>query len=150
MVINNQGGTALDYRINDCMNLTAEEKSFITNVGWEISNTLRGVLQPHNFVYFILYYKSIDSHDEKGDVLYTKVGTYGIPAYVNTEKEFCLYVSVCLIKPKHERINARFLSIQMAMPFIKHQADAQLKDIIFSIPWHSEGMIMQAFADYSR
>ena len=60
----------MDYRINDCMNLTVEEKAFITNVGWEISNTLRGVLQPHNFVYFILYYKSVDKHDEKGDVLY--------------------------------------------------------------------------------
>ena len=77
------------------------------------------------------YQKMIKStHPEKGDVLYTKVGaTYGIPAYVDTEKEFCLYVSVCLIKPKHERINSRFLSIQMAMPSIKHQADARIKGI---------------------
>ena len=74
------------------------------------------------------YKKMIKStHPENGDVLYTKVGaTYGIPAYVDTDKEFCLYVSVCLIKPKHERINARFLSIQMGMPSIKHQADARI------------------------
>ena len=77
------------------------------------------------------YQKMIKStHPEKGDVLYTKVGaTYGIPAYVDTEKEFCLYVSVCLIKPEHERINSRFLSIQMAMPAIKHQADSRIKGI---------------------
>ena len=70
------------------------------------------------------------TNPEKGDVLYTKVGaTYGIPAYVDTEIEFCLYVSVCLIKPKHESINARFLSTQMGMPSVKHQADARIKGI---------------------
>ncbi len=77
------------------------------------------------------YQKMIKStHPEFGDVLYTKVGaTYGIPAYVDTEREFCLYVSVCLIKPNHELINSRFLAIQMAMPSIKHQADARIKGI---------------------
>ena len=77
------------------------------------------------------YQKMIKStHPEYGDVLYTKVGaTYGIPAYVDTDKEFCLYVSVCLIKPIHDRINSRFLAVQMAMPFIKHQADSRIKGI---------------------
>ena len=77
------------------------------------------------------YQKMIKStHPQKGDILYTKVGaTYGIPAYVDTDKDFCLYVSVCLIKPIHERINARFLALQMAMPSIKHQADARIKGI---------------------
>ncbi len=77
------------------------------------------------------YQKMIKStNPEKGDVLYTKVGaTYGIPAYVDSETEFCLYVSVCLIKPKHEAINSRFLSIQMGMPSVKHQADARIKGI---------------------
>ena len=70
------------------------------------------------------------THPEKGDVLYTKVGaTYGIPAYVDTDTEFCLYVSVCLIKPKHEFINSKFLAIQMDMPFVKHQADKRIKGI---------------------
>ncbi|MBR3417836.1 MAG: restriction endonuclease subunit S [Oscillospiraceae bacterium] len=77
------------------------------------------------------YQKMIKStHPEKGDVLYTKVGaTYGIPAYVDTDIEFCLYVSVCLIKPKHELINSKFLAIQMDMPFVKHQADRRIKGI---------------------
>ena len=77
------------------------------------------------------YQKMIKStHPEKGDVLYTKVGaTYGIPAYVDTDIEFCLYVSVCLIKPKHELINSKYLAIQMDMPFVKHQADRRIKGI---------------------
>ena len=77
------------------------------------------------------YQKMIKStYPQKGDVLYTKVGaTYGIPAYVDTDREFCLYVSVCLIKPNHDRINSRFLALQMAMPFIKHQADSRIKGI---------------------
>ena len=77
------------------------------------------------------YQKMIKStHPEKGDVLYTKVGaTYGIPAYVDTDDEFCLYVSVCLIKPKHDLINSKFLAMQMDMPFVKHQADRRIKGI---------------------
>ena len=77
------------------------------------------------------YQKMIKStHPEKGDILYTKVGaTYGIPAYVDTDTKFCLYVSVCLIKPNHEKINSRFLAMQMDMPFVKHQADKRIKGI---------------------
>lgn len=67
---------------------------------------------------------------EKGDVLYTKVGaTYGIPAYVDTDKPFCLYVSVCLIKPRHDLIDARFLTESLRMPYIKKQADDRIKGI---------------------
>ena len=70
------------------------------------------------------------TNPRRGDVLYTKVGaTYGIPAYVDTDRDFCLYVSVCLIKPRHEIINAKFLAIQMSMPFIKHQADKRIRGI---------------------
>lgn len=77
------------------------------------------------------YQKMIKStYPQKGDILYTKVGaTYGIPAYVDTDIEFCLYVSVCLIKPRHELINSRFLAMQMDMPFVKHQADKRIKGI---------------------
>ena len=70
------------------------------------------------------------TYPKRGDVLYTKVGaTYGIPAYVDTDTEFCLYVSVCLIKPKHEKINSRFLAFSMGMPYIKRQADRRIKGI---------------------
>lgn len=67
---------------------------------------------------------------EKGDVLYTKVGaTYGIPAYVDTDQPFGLYVSVCLIKPKHDMIDARFLTESMRMEYVKKQADDRIKGI---------------------
>ena len=77
------------------------------------------------------YQKMIKStHPEKGDILYTKVGaTYGIPAYVDTEIDFCLYVSVCLIKPKPELINPRFLAASMGMRYVKQQADKRIKGI---------------------
>jgi len=77
------------------------------------------------------YQKMIKStYPQKGDVLYTKVGaTYGIPAYVDTDREFCLYVSVCLIKPNHDLINSKFLAISMDMPYIKTQADTRIKGI---------------------
>ena len=67
---------------------------------------------------------------EYGDILYTKVGaTYGIPAFVDVHDDFCLYVSVCLIKPNHNLINSRFLAESMRMPYIKRQADNRIKGI---------------------
>lgn len=70
------------------------------------------------------------TYPEKGDVLYTKVGaTYGIPAYIDTDRPFGLYVSVCLIKPKHDRIDARFLTESMRMEYVKKQADDRIKGI---------------------
>ena len=67
---------------------------------------------------------------EKNDLLYTKVGaTYGIPAIVDTEEEFSLYVSVALIKPKHNLINIIFLKELMKSRGIKFQADRSIKGI---------------------
>lgn len=67
---------------------------------------------------------------EKGDVLYTKVGaTYGIPAYIDTDVPFGLYVSVCLIKPDHAKIDARFLAESMRLDYVKKQADDRIKGI---------------------
>lgn len=70
------------------------------------------------------------TYPERGDILYTKVGaTYGIPAYVDTDEQFGLYVSVCLIKPNHNLIDARFLTESMRMEYIKKQADDRIKGI---------------------
>ena len=65
-----------------------------------------------------------------GDILYTKVGaTYGRPALVDTDKEFSLYVSVALLKPRQDVVNNVFLCHQMATDFVKHQADKSIKGI---------------------
>jgi type I restriction enzyme S subunit len=70
------------------------------------------------------------TNPEYGDILYTKVGaTYGIPAHVDTYEKFCLYVSVCLIKPDHSKIDSRFLSLSMGLPYIKQQADNRIRGI---------------------
>lgn len=66
---------------------------------------------------------------ERNDILYTKVGTYGRSAIVNTDREFSLYVSVCLIKPKSELINPIFLNYTMKQPYVKAQADKCIKGI---------------------
>ena len=98
-----------------------------------VVNINRGVINFNGckFVSEEAYQKMIKStHPEYGDVLYTKVGaTYGIPAFVDTDIEFCLYVSVCLIKPKHELINSKFLALSMALPYVKSQADSRIKGI---------------------
>ena len=62
------------------------------------------------------------------DILYTKVGaTYGRPAIVDVKKDFSLYVSVCLIKPDHKKINAMFLTEVLATSALKRQADRSIK-----------------------
>ena len=67
---------------------------------------------------------------EKGDVLYTKVGaTYGISALIDVDVEFCLYVSVCLIKPKREIFDSLFLTHMMRLPYVKNQADERIRGI---------------------
>lgn len=67
---------------------------------------------------------------EKGDILYSKVGaTYGIPALVDTDQEFGLYVSVSLLKPKREIVLPLFLKISMGLRYIKDQADKGIKGI---------------------
>jgi type I restriction enzyme S subunit len=67
---------------------------------------------------------------EKYDILYTKVGaTYGRPAIVDTDQEFSIYVSVCLIKPRKDLIDPHFLAAAMGTSAIKRQADKRIKGI---------------------
>lgn len=67
---------------------------------------------------------------EIGDVLYTKVGaTYGIPAVVDIEKEFSLYVSVALLKLKKDIVNPVYIKEALRSVDLKRQADRQVKGI---------------------
>lgn len=64
------------------------------------------------------------------DILYTKVGaTYGRPALVDTDMEFSLYVSVCLIKPERRLVDPFFLNAALGTTAIKSQADRKIKGI---------------------
>lgn len=67
---------------------------------------------------------------ERLDILYTKVGaTYGRPALVDTDHEFSLYVSVCLIKPDRKLIDPFFLNAALGTTAVKSQADRKIKGI---------------------
>lgn len=66
---------------------------------------------------------------EKGDILYSKVGTYGIAVIVDNKDEFSIFVSVALIKPNHLLINPQFLKFILNSSFVKHQADQRVKGI---------------------
>lgn len=66
---------------------------------------------------------------EREDILYTKVGTYGIPAIVDDDREFSIYVSVSLIKPRHDIINNKYLKEALRSYWIKRQADRAIKGI---------------------
>jgi type I restriction enzyme S subunit len=72
---------------------------------------------------------SRSARPEKGDVLYTKIGTCGVPAYVDTETAFGLYVSVCLLRPDRAKMSGRFLAEQLGMPFVRHQAAQRVRGI---------------------
>ena len=64
------------------------------------------------------------------DILYTKVGaTYGRPAIIDTDREFSIYVSVCLIKPRKEVVDPYFLAAAMGTSAVKRQADNRIKGI---------------------
>jgi type I restriction enzyme S subunit len=69
------------------------------------------------------------SKPEFGDILYTKVGTVGIAAPVDIEKEFSIFVSVALIKPNHQSVNSNFLAAMLNSQFIRFQAHKRVKGI---------------------
>lgn len=67
---------------------------------------------------------------ERNDILYTKVGaTYGRPALVDTDLEFSLYVSVCLIKPNKNLVDPYYLNAVLGTSAVKNQADKRIKGI---------------------
>ena len=49
------------------------------------------------------------AHPEKGDVLISKDGTLGVPRVVDTDREFSVFVSVALVKPKADLLDPWFL-----------------------------------------
>lgn len=73
-----------------------------------------------------LFYKRCNP--ELGDILYTKVGaTYGRAAIVNTNRQFSLYVSVALLKPKKEIVDSNYLYEVLNTSYVKRQADRSVK-----------------------
>ncbi|WP_167880516.1 restriction endonuclease subunit S [Nocardioides guangzhouensis] len=61
---------------------------------------------------------------EPGDVLYSTVGSYGVPAVVRTARKFAFQRHIAHLKPHRELIHPEFLWVQMASPAVRRQADA--------------------------
>jgi type I restriction enzyme S subunit len=59
---------------------------------------------------------------KKEDILYTKVGTTGVAKVVDTDQEFSIFVSVALLKIKHDLIFNRYLEHFLNSPFAREQA----------------------------
>ena len=59
---------------------------------------------------------------EKGDILITKVGTTGVPAIVDTDIQFSLFVSVALLKFSHDVCDVRYLYFALMSPLVQEQA----------------------------
>ena len=81
-------------------------------------------------------YISKEEHDilykrcnpEKGDILYTKVGTTGIAKVVDIEDEFSLFVSVALLKPK-ENILPIYFELILNSPKAYEQAQSRTRGV---------------------
>jgi type I restriction enzyme, S subunit len=60
---------------------------------------------------------------ERGDVLYTAVGSYGVPVVVETDEKFVFQRHIAHIKPRRGELDPYYLQCVLASPGLKHQAD---------------------------
>ena len=89
----------------------------ISNVRTQTINYQSGRWVPHS------YYEALDPNrrPRPGDVLYTLVGSFGIPVEVLDEKEFCVQRHIGIIRPAYQ-ISNPFLARIMGSKFIFDQA----------------------------
>ena len=66
---------------------------------------------------------------EIGDVLYSTVGSYGVPALVRTSNKFAFQRHIAHIKPRGEILDSEFLRAMLASPPLKRQADKAARGI---------------------
>ena len=66
---------------------------------------------------------------EKGDILLSKVGTTGVPALVETEKKFDLFVSIALLKFNHTYVDQNYLKYLIESPIVQIQAERNTRGV---------------------
>ena len=66
---------------------------------------------------------------EKGDLLLSKVGTTGVPALVNTETPFSIFVSIALIKFFNKCLNSDYLVYMILSPLVQEQAKKNTRGV---------------------
>src|SRR5262249_23304146 len=70
------------------------------------------------------YFQSVATYRRpvRGDILYAVVGaTYGRPAFVDTDRQFCVQRHIAILKPSCE-VDVRFLRCLLASPLVYDQA----------------------------
>ena len=90
-----------------------------------ISNITDNVIDWSNTAYVGRdYFDNIDGKrkPQKGDVLYTVTGSFGIPVMIDFDKEFCFQRHIALLRPK-DSINQRFLFYALQSPIVYAQAN---------------------------
>ena len=65
----------------------------------------------------------------RNDILYTKVGTYGLAQIVDTDVEFSIFVSVALLRPDRSKTIPKYLETALRTQFVKRQADSLVSGI---------------------
>jgi len=70
------------------------------------------------------YYSSIVASrvPKRGDLLYTAVGSYGIPCLVDTDEQFCFQRHIAIIKPNRNQIIPEFLKWALSSSDVYEQA----------------------------
>lgn len=66
---------------------------------------------------------------QRGDILLSKVGTTGVPAKVNTDKEFSLFVSVALLKFNNDLLDIDFLIYSILAPDFQKQCKEHTRGV---------------------
>lgn len=66
---------------------------------------------------------------EAGDVLYSAVGSYGVPVLVSDDRPFLFQRHIAHIKPRAEFVNSRYLRDVLASSSIRRQADRVAKGV---------------------
>jgi len=66
---------------------------------------------------------------EIGDVLYSTVGSYGVPALVRTDQKFAFQRHIAHIKPNRDLLEPQFLRAMLASPGVRRQADTAARGV---------------------
>lgn len=71
------------------------------------------------------YYNNLKENrkPQKGDLLYTVTGSYGIPVIVKTDKKFCFQRHIALLRPNKEILSTIFLCYWVLSDGVKFMAD---------------------------
>ena len=92
----------------------------------------------------------------RDDILYTKGGTTGFAAVVNTDVEFAVWVHIALLKPNKSMVNSKWLETMLNSPYCYRQSqefthgianrDLGLKRMVNILMYHPPLEVQEVFA----